>query len=80
VEEFREFLVDLKVPAKKIDAILEQVETMIPVYLKSVEIDHSHVIVETVTAYGLEIELDAHGEAVTVEFPRSAQISELWGA
>ena len=80
MEEFREFLVDLKVPAKKIDAILEQVETMIPVYLKSVEIDHSHVIVETVTAYGLEIELDAHGEAVTVEFPRSAQISELWGA
>ena len=81
MEEFREFLKSLpKMSAKTMEALMERVEEMFPVGgVKSVEIDHSHVIVETVTAYGLEIELDAHGNAVTIEFPRSAQITELWG-
>lgn len=36
---------------------------------RSVEIRHARVTVETVTAYGLDIELDAMGEATAVHFP-----------
>lgn len=82
MDEFEEFLNSLpgKLSDKKRDAILDYVEKMVMVNVKVVEVDHSWVVTETVEAYGLTLELDAHGDAVTVEFPRSAQVIEEWKA
>lgn len=40
---------------------------------RSVEIRHARVTVETAEIYGLEIELDAMGEATAVHFPQQVE-------
>lgn len=44
--------------------------------VNAVEIVGARVAVETVSAYGLVIELDANGNAVTIGFPYGAEVTE----
>lgn len=62
---------------KHIADIVEYITTM-PVYhtVNAVEVHHARVPVETVLAYGLELRLDALGNAVTVTFPHGAEVIE----
>lgn len=64
-----------KISKKNMDAIAEHVEATAndTSDIKAVEIHGARVAVETVNAYGLVIQLDAHGNAVTVEFPYGAE-------
>lgn len=62
---------------KHVDAIVEYVTTM-PLYaeVETAEVHRARIPVETVWAYGLEIRLDASGNAVTVTFPHGAEVIE----
>lgn len=67
-DEFREFLLDLLAKSQhgKVDQIITEFTAHLDREFATVEIHHSHIAVEMVEAYGLEIELDAVGNAVTV--------------
>lgn len=71
--EAREWLTNLlpKAAHKKIDDILYEIDFG-KERIDSVEIDGARVPVETITAHGLEIQLDANGNAATVTFPYGA--------
>lgn len=45
-------------------------------WVQTVEVHHARVIVETIEAYGLVIQLDAHGNAVTVNSPHGFMVIE----
>lgn len=62
---------------KHVEAIVEYVTTM-PLYaaVETAEVNYARVPVETVHAYGLELRLDASGNAVTVTFPHGAEVIE----
>jgi hypothetical protein len=62
---------------KHVDDIVEYVTTM-PLYaaVETAEVNYARVPVETVRAYGLELRLDASGNAVTVTFPHGAEVIE----
>lgn len=62
-EQFRAFLVEARVDATKIDAIVAKFEELQPGNTAALVIDSARVTVETIEVYGLEIELDAHGQA-----------------
>ncbi len=68
---FREFLVDTlpKAAHKKIDAIVAEFEACTSEKIGRVEVEGARVGVETIEVYGLEISLDANGNAVAVTSP-----------
>jgi 16S rRNA G527 N7-methylase RsmG len=79
MDDFREFLKGLpgKLSAKNIEAITARVEAMMPPEMvKTVEIINARVPTATIEAFGLTIAVDAHGHAVTVEFPYGAEVTE----
>lgn len=45
-------------------------------WVETVEVHHSHVVTERVETYGLVIELDALGNAVTVNSPHGFMVIE----
>jgi hypothetical protein len=59
---------------KKIDEILAHFANLGFPYV--VEVANSRVAVESVTAYGLDLTLDAHGNAVTVESQYGFEVVE----
>lgn len=63
VEQFRAFLIEAHIAKTKIDAIVEKFEDLQPGNTAALVIDSARVTVETIEAYGLEIELDAYGQA-----------------
>jgi uncharacterized protein with PIN domain len=65
---FREFLIDLlpKSQQSKVDRIVEEFQSYADAEFHTVEVHGARVAVESVDAYGLSIELDANGNAVTV--------------
>jgi hypothetical protein len=77
-QEIREQLLDIlpRKQHKRIDAILEVVETAVYPYLAvdEVEVIGARVAVETVSAYGLDIRVDANGNATTVGFPYGGEL------
>lgn len=77
MSELERFLSGLpgKISRKNITAIMEYVEAN-PAngVVESVELANARVPVETVSVYGLEIALDASGNAVTVGFPAGAEV------
>lgn len=79
-EEFRKFLIDLlpKSQHGKIPAIIVEFETYTD-GVSAVLIDGARVGVETIEAYGLEIILDAHGNAERVTSLRGDLIPEWYG-
>ncbi len=77
MSDFREFLLETlpKSAHKKVDEIMAEFG-MYVVDIEAVHVgQHPLVCVETVTAYGLEIELDAHGQATLIHFPDGACIA-----
>lgn len=74
-DENREWLLELlpKSAHKKIDQILDY---FAPEVVAEVEIVGARVQVERVEAYGLRIGLDANGNAVTIEFPYGAEVTQ----
>lgn len=78
VSEFEKFLRGFPgMSAKTIVAIVEHVEGMEregDIWVA--EVNHARVPVQTVRVYGLEISLDANGNAVSVEFPHGAVVPE----
>jgi hypothetical protein len=65
-EEMRETLTDLKIPAKKADAIMERFTELLADQQQcngTVWVSGSRPAVETVEVYGLEIGIDACGNA-----------------
>jgi len=68
---FREFLTDTlpKAAHKKIDAIVAEFDAYTSEEVTSVDVDGARLAVETVEAYGLEITLDANGNAVSITSP-----------
>lgn len=57
-----------------IDAL--DAQGLLAVDVMTVEVPYARVPVETVEAYGLTIELDANGDAVTVHSKHGLQVSE----
>jgi hypothetical protein len=72
--ELREWLTKLlpKAAHRKIPALIEGIREMQLDEVGTVEVNRARVAVETVSAYGLDFELDANGNAVTVSFPFGA--------
>lgn len=77
MDDFRQFLAGLpgKMSKKTIDAIVEHVENE-PAggVVETVELADARVPVGHVTAYGLDIAVDANGRAVTVDFPAGTEV------
>jgi hypothetical protein len=67
--EFRKFLLDLlpKSQHVKVDRIVEEFQAYADAEFHTVEVHGARVVTETIDAYGLSIELDANGNAVTVD-------------
>lgn len=67
-----------KISKKNMDAIAEHVEATAndTSDIKVVEIHGARVAVETVRVHGLVIEIDANGNAVTVEFPYGGEVTK----
>lgn len=83
-DEMRGLLTDLKVPAKKADAIMERFEQLLRDQQTpaTVWVAGSHAAVETVEVYGLEVGIDACGNAEHVTpimpgHPRGFDLPEL---
>jgi hypothetical protein len=70
-DDFAALLAELKIPAKKAEAIMERyrVDTGALTYVWSVGVDGARVGVETIAIHGLEITLDANGNAESVSSP-----------
>jgi hypothetical protein len=62
-----------KAAHKKIDLIIEYYA---PVDIGQVEVNGGHLVVDTVEAYGLDIGLDASGNATTVSSPYGLFIAD----
>lgn len=79
MDDFREFLKGLpgKMSAKTMDAIVEHVEAMLPAdTVKTVELIGARIPTHSVRIHGLDIALDASGNAVAVMFPDPAEVTE----
>jgi hypothetical protein len=83
-EEMRGLLTELKVPAKKADAIMERFEQLLRDQQTpaTVWVAGSHAAVEVVEIYGLEIGVDACGNAehvtpIGVGWPQGFELPEL---
>jgi hypothetical protein len=59
---------------KKIERILDVVDDYLTIEVDEIAVSGARVPVEHVTAYGLEISLDANGNAATVGFPYGGEL------
>jgi hypothetical protein len=75
--ETREWLIELlpKSAHKHIDRIIDE---LVSRTAATVEVVGARLAVETVTAYGLDIGVDANGNAAWVGFPYGADVTEEW--
>jgi hypothetical protein len=74
MQEIRDVLTEVlpKAAHKKIDALVERLIALLPDAIEAVEIEGARVGVEAIEAYGLEITVDAMGNAASVAFPHGA--------
>lgn len=79
MDDFREFLAGLpgKMSQKNLDAIVEHVEALMPPEtVNTVEVLDARIPTHHVRAHGLDIMLDASGNAVAVIFPHGGMVTE----
>ncbi|MGI5245433.1 hypothetical protein [Dactylosporangium sp. CA-139066] len=77
MNDIREILAEVlpKAAHKKIPELAERLAELYPDSIEVVDIEGARVAVETVEAYGLEIEVDALGRASAVYFPNGASVA-----